>query len=61
MAEFHNQDEGGPSFRVVGMEDPHINFEFLIDSFSFSISLRMVDRTSKDFETKDSCNFLEDL
>ena len=61
MAEFHNWDEGGPSFWIVRTEDPHVNLEFLIDSFSFSISLRMVGHTSKGPETKDLCNFLEDL
>ena len=61
VTELHDWDEGGPGFGVVRTEDSHVDLEFLVDLFSFSVSLRMIGHASKGFETKDLCNFLEYL
>ena len=61
VTELHDRGKRGSGFRIVQAEDLHVNFEFLVDMFGFSISLRMVGCASKGFETKDSCDFFEDL
>ena len=61
MAKLHDWNEEGPGFRVVRMKDSHVDLKFLVNSFGFSVSLRMIDHALKGFETKDSCYFLEDL
>ena len=45
MAEFHEGVQLVPCFGVVEAKDPEIDFEFLIDSFCFSISLGVVGGT----------------
>ena len=61
VAELHDWNEGGPGFGVVRTEDSHVNLEFLVDVFSFSVSLRMVGCASEGFETKNACDFFENL
>ena len=61
MAELHDWDKGGPGFGIVRTEDPHVNLKLLVDAFSFSVSLRMVDSASKGLETKNTCDLFENL
>ena len=42
VSEFHHREEGQPFFRLIQGEQPQVGFQFLIHSFGFSISLRMV-------------------
>ena len=42
MLEFCRSEEPGPLVRVIGAEDPKISLDFLISSFSLSISLGVV-------------------
>jgi len=42
VAELHEGVEQFPRFRVVGAEDLKIDFEFLVDSFYYSISLWII-------------------
>jgi len=51
VAELHEGVEQFPHFGVVGTEDSKIDFEFLIDSFCFSIGLRMIRRSSECFDS----------
>jgi hypothetical protein len=39
MDEFGKRKHGGPSGLVIGTEDAKVNFEFLVNLFSFSITL----------------------
>ena len=61
VAELHEGVQLMPRFGVVRAEDPEVNFEFLIYSFSFSVGLGMVSGTSECFYSKKSHDFAEYL
>lgn len=44
MGKFRECDMGEPVFTAVIAEDPKIDFKFLIDALSLSISLRVIHR-----------------
>ena len=61
VAKLHERVQLMPHFRVVGAKDSEVDFELLIDSFCFSISLRVVSGTSEHFYSKESHDFTEYL
>ena len=58
MLEFCESKELGPLMGIAGAEDTKVSFDFLIGSFSLSISLRVVRSGESNIVFEDSSEFL---
>ena len=58
MSEFGEGDMLCPGSRVGAAKDPKIGFYLLIDSFSFSVGLRMIGSGKGKFVTEELSKFL---
>ena len=57
MGKFGKGDVLGPGSRVRAAEDPKISFYFLVDAFSFPISLGVVGGGEGEFITEEFAQF----
>ena len=53
MSELSKGDVLSPGSRVGATEDPKVSFHFLVNTFSFSIGLRMISSGEGEFVTKE--------
>ena len=60
MVEFGRGEELHPFSRVIGAEDVEIGLEFLIGSFSLSVSLRMIGSGKLYVIVEEACKFLSE-